>query len=275
MRLPEGPALNQKIFQTLLSGCLLLVLAMGIGRFGYTALLPQMSQEGILSLREASWVAVANLVGYWVGAVWASWARGKHVCWRMRSAVVIGIATLAAMGWVVHPVGMAVLRFIAGVSSAGVFVYGTSLVLAQLNTLRAPHASGFHFMGVGVGIVFSALAALSLLEVGVSSAWGWWGFALFATASALPAWWFLEEPPPMAPVSPKRDEPAHSFPPYHWLALGYGFAGLGYIINATFLPKILSAQSVWMGLWAWACVGVTAVLGMLFWARMGRRWGPC
>src|SRR3954452_7041608 len=46
-----------------------LAVAMGIGRFAFTPLLPLIQQDAGVSLVQGSWLATANYVGYLVGAL--------------------------------------------------------------------------------------------------------------------------------------------------------------------------------------------------------------
>src|SRR5437868_12683032 len=46
-----------------------LAVAMGIGRFAFTPLLPLMQQDAGVSLVQGSWLATANYAGYLAGAV--------------------------------------------------------------------------------------------------------------------------------------------------------------------------------------------------------------
>ena len=52
-----------------LAGMLSLAVAMGIGRFAFTPLLPMMLHDGVVDLPGASWLATANYLGYWLGAM--------------------------------------------------------------------------------------------------------------------------------------------------------------------------------------------------------------
>src|SRR5258706_296312 len=54
-----------------LAGLAALAMAMGIGRFAFTPLLPMMQQDAGLSLAQGGYLASANYVGYLVGALWA------------------------------------------------------------------------------------------------------------------------------------------------------------------------------------------------------------
>ena len=46
-----------------------LAIAMGIGRFAFTPILPMMLADGVIDLAAASWLASANYLGYLAGAV--------------------------------------------------------------------------------------------------------------------------------------------------------------------------------------------------------------
>jgi hypothetical protein len=52
-----------------LAGMASLGVAMGIGRFAFTPILPMMLADGVLDLPAASWLASANYLGYLVGAL--------------------------------------------------------------------------------------------------------------------------------------------------------------------------------------------------------------
>ena len=51
------------------AGLVALAVAMGIGRFAFTPLLPMMLHDGVVNLPAASWLASANYFGYLVGAL--------------------------------------------------------------------------------------------------------------------------------------------------------------------------------------------------------------
>ena len=55
-----------------LAGLTALGVAMGIGRFAFTPILPMMQQDFAMSLGEGGWLASANYLGYLVGALSAA-----------------------------------------------------------------------------------------------------------------------------------------------------------------------------------------------------------
>ena len=76
---------DRKTWLVLGSGIVVLAVAMGIGRFAFTPLMPLMMRDGTLSaVGGAEWVAAANYGGYLVGALTASWFSSNPravLCW--------------------------------------------------------------------------------------------------------------------------------------------------------------------------------------------------
>ena len=69
-----------------LAGLVSLAVAMGLGRFAFTPLLPMMLNDGVLDLPAASWLASANYFGYLLGAMLCTlqpwlWARFRWLPW--------------------------------------------------------------------------------------------------------------------------------------------------------------------------------------------------
>ncbi|HWH82485.1 MAG TPA: YbfB/YjiJ family MFS transporter, partial [Burkholderiaceae bacterium] len=88
-----------------LAGAVALAVAMGIGRFAFTPLLPMMLHDGVVDLHGASWLATANYLGYLVGALLCMfqpriWARAPRLPpidapWLVRAGLVAtGLLTL-------------------------------------------------------------------------------------------------------------------------------------------------------------------------------------
>jgi len=264
-----------------LTGAVALAIAMGIGRFAFTPLMPMMLHDGLLDLPAASWLASANYLGYLVGAVlcmlqpWV-WARlglrGAPDAAAMVRASLLATAVLTLAMALPWPAAWPTLRFAAGVACAFVFVYISGWCLGQLARRGRAALGGSMYTGPGVGIVASGVVA----SAAQGAALGWAVFAALALALALlvrPVLLHGTLPPlPVAAAgSPSAGTPARaSAGELALLIAGYGCAGLGYIVSATFLPVIARQAlpgSPWLDLF-WPLLGVGVVVGALLTTRV-------
>lgn len=269
-----------------LAGMASLGVAMGIGRFAFTPILPMMLADGVLDLAAASWLASANYLGYLVGALlcmlqpwfWTRFPRLPSLAFSqlVRGGLLMtGVLTLA-MGWLEAP-AWPLLRFLAGVTSGVVFVYTSGWCLSRLASLGVPSMGGFIYMGPGAGIVLSGLAASGMVAGRWTAAGAWLVFGALAFVLSALAWRFLqggtERLQPLAARSPQESGhvPAdqatlkanHGAAEMLLLTLAYGLAGFGYIITATFLPVIARSAlpgSHWLDLF-WPLFGAGVMLG--------------
>ena len=68
-RLSPGSTLPLSTTSLVSAGFVALAVAMGIGRFAFTPVLPMMRHEGALSITGVAWLASANYAGYLAGAL--------------------------------------------------------------------------------------------------------------------------------------------------------------------------------------------------------------
>ncbi|MET0311227.1 MAG: YbfB/YjiJ family MFS transporter [Burkholderiaceae bacterium] len=283
MRATPGP------WAVVLAGMVALAVAMGIGRFAFTPILPMMMAEGQVDVPAASWLASANYLGYLVGALlctfqpWISRAMGRqplvHATPLVRGGLVATALLTVAMA-VQVPAAWPVLRFASGVASAVVFVYTSGWCLAQVARAGMPQLGGVMYTGPGVGIAISGLFASGMVAWHWKAATGWLIFGVLAAVLTASVWKVFQgdAAPAAAPVASAGPAPAGAAGEMGWLALAYGLAGFGYIITATFLPVIARQAipgSAWLDLF-WPIFGVGVVLGALISSRIpgrgDRRW---
>jgi hypothetical protein len=272
--------------RVVVAGMVSLAVAMGIGRFAFTPLLPMMLADGVVDLATASWLASANYLGYLLGALACTfqpwlWRRlGIHAPIDAPALVLGGLAATSvltlgmALPW---PQGWPALRFAAGVASAFVFIFTSSWCLTQLARLALPAMGALIFAGPGGGIVLCGLAATVMVAWQGSAALGWLVFGVLAAALTAAIWpVFARGNPsaasvtPPAAAAPPHADGAHGATEIALLAFAYGLAGFGYIITATFLP-VIARQSLpgspWLDMF-WPILGAGVVVGVLVASRI-------
>jgi predicted MFS family arabinose efflux permease len=260
-----------------------LAVAMGIGRFAFTPLLPMMLADGMIDLAAAGWLASVNYLGYLAGALLCTfqpriWARlprlpaidGPKVI--RGGLVATGVLTLGmALPW---PPLWPLLRFAAGVASALVFVYTSGWCLAALARRGDAALGGAMYTGPGAGIVVSGLFASAMVAWHWRAASGWLIFGGLAFVLMATVWRTLRSDTvatvPGTAAAARGDVPAHGRAEVGCLTAAYGLAGFGYIITATFLPVIARAAlpgSPWLDLF-WPIVGIGVITGALLATRV-------
>ncbi|WP_309249659.1 YbfB/YjiJ family MFS transporter [Paraburkholderia sp. CNPSo 3274] len=258
-----------------------LAVALGVGRFAFTPLLPLMLHGGALDLRHGGWLASLNYAGYFVGAI-------SCVALRMAPAKIVRAGLVAtvlltlAMGFTQQFWIWAVVRFVAGAVSAWTFVFASQWGLRRLAQLGANEWGGVIYTGPGIGIIATGLFVSAAGGLGART--GWIGFGLISALLAAVVWSTFGEdmralaPRPAASAASAAASVAHEREGRRadafWLVLLYGVPGFGYIITATFLPVIARHAlpgSAWPDLF-WPMLGAALIAGALLAARFPLHW---
>ena len=270
-----------------LAGMAALAVAMGVGRFAFTPLLPMMLHDGVVTLAGGSWLATANYLGYLIGALacmalpWVAprarqrWHAARLARWGLAATVLLtlGMALPLSGTW-------PALRFAAGVASALVFLNVSVWCMLRLVALGQGALGGLIFCGPGLGIVLTGLSASAMVALQWPAAAGWAVFGLLSVGLCAAIWPVLQGvamPASAAAAGPVVDgsTPGHGVWARTGLTLAYGLAGLGYIVTATFLPVIaraaLPAGSPWPDLF-WPLFGAGVALGAALSTRTPATW---
>ncbi len=277
---------SQRPWLVAIAGMLAMASAMGVGRFAFTPLLPMMLHDGTINLTQGSWLAMSNYLGYFVGSLvcmalpWVAkgfvqrWHPARMVHWWLFITVLLTAAMALNL-----PAGWASLRFVSGVASAVVFLNITLWCMSQLAHLGRPALSGLLFCGPGIGIALTGLATSAMVTAQWHATAGWLVFAVLALvlwALVLPVVRGQLAPPPLSATPGAAVVVAPEGPiDRALLSLAYSFAGLGYIVTATYLPVIargaLPAGSAWPDLF-WPMFGGGVALGAYLSTHVPARW---
>jgi len=260
----------------LVAGGAALAVAMGIGRFAYTPILPAMEAAAHLDTNQAGLLASANYAGYLAGALATAVipraVRGRVLVVSLLAVVV----TTALMASTTSLVAWGVIRFLSGLASAGVFVLASGIVLDALRQGGWASLSGWLYSGVGVGI---ALSGVVVRVAGGALGWrgDWLVLAVLAAGAIVPAWrWLLLDhrtAATMARAQPILGRGVRTA--LILLFLAYFLEGLGYIVTGTFLVAIVDRMRGLgeFGPSVWIVVGLAAAPSGIVWVGLAARIG--
>jgi predicted MFS family arabinose efflux permease len=263
-------------------------ISLGLTRFSYALLLPAMRADLGWSYLTAGMMNTVNAAGYLVGALLTPlWLRRGDARTVFLAGCAATATSLLAHGLVTSDSALYLVRFVAGVSNALVFVAG-GLLAARLAT-AAPTATtqasssglvlGVYYGGTGLGIVVSALVVPPALGRAVVHAWqgAWLAFAALAfvaTGLATLATTALRAAAPAAPSAVPGGQPsAFAWWPFAAALLAYLLFGLGYIGYMTFVISLLREEQVSEGTATafFALLGLAVMASPWIWATVLQR----
>jgi MFS family permease len=259
-----------------------LAVAMGIGRFAFTPLLPLMVRDGSLPQGAGAWLATSNYLGYLAGALTAS-RLGLSLPTLLRASLVGIVMATAAMGVFDGLAVWIFLRFVAGVLSAYTLVATSAWALQHLSRAASATLSGMVYAGVGLGIALTGLFCTVAAQPGVPTGRLWLELGMLAALAVACSSPFVGLPLETSAIARSTSHPDVSPSPNAGIVVCYGVLGFGYILPATFLPAL--ARDVvddpqLFGL-AWPVFGVASALSTIAAARLFGRanrlrvWAVC
>ncbi|PLP57746.1 MFS transporter [Mesorhizobium loti] len=258
-----------------IAGLIAMAVAMGIGRFVYTPILPGMMEELHLSAGDAGLIASSNYLGYLLGAFAAAggWAHGRER--------VVMLAALAASGVLAGLMGLTdstlaflAIRFLAGVASAFVIVFLAAIVFSHLAVAGRSGLQALHFSGVGLGIAGSSLMMALLVSSHATWVAGWIGAAVLSLAGFIVTLLMIDRGPALSGASGR--EPALKWSaPLVKVTIAYGMFGFGYIVTATFLVAIVRQGGGGRTFEAmvWMVTGLAGMPSIWLWQKIAGRTG--
>ncbi|WP_319772010.1 YbfB/YjiJ family MFS transporter [Breoghania sp.] len=266
------------VFPVAIGGLCSLVASMGIARFMFTPILPFMVEDAGLTPGEGGLIASANFLAYMIGALAAASGRLNALLPGDRrtiflSAIAVSAITTAAMGLFGNVAIFMIIRFISGLSSAYVLVFGSALVMDRINAAGRPGLVALYFSGVGFGMAGSALLVAGLAAAGADWRTFWYAGGL-VTVALLAVCAVLVDPAP----EPRRSRPTVSARPSRQLValyVSYGLFGFGYVITTTFISTMarMSPALSPYETEIWAALGFAAIPSVALWVAAARRIG--
>ena len=266
--------LNPKILVLILTGSAALALAIGIGRFSYTPILPYMLEELKISKTNGGLIASWNFFGYLCGSLLSILSFFKRkIKFVFFISVITSILTTLLMSFYNVVTDFIAIRFVAGLSSAFVLIFGTALILPSIQEVGKKSLSTSHFMGVGFGIVISSILVSILGNYGFNWSDLWIGVAILSIILAIPI--FLFTPNEMNSNENNKSSSSYSNLSFNLITLSYGLYGFGYVILGTFIST-MARETVGLQsteVYVWLLVGLAGIPMVVFWPWFGKKIG--
>ena len=245
---------------------------LGIGRFAYSLVLPDMRDSLGWSYSAAGFMNTINAAGYLVGALMASRLIRKFgLSAAVRWGTVASLVSLVLCALSGNFIVLSFARLLSGVGAAAAFVAGGALAarIAQSQPVRANFLLSLFYAGPGLGILASGLIAPFVLQAFGPGSWWivWWAMTLLAVIMTAPLLLTpIDTDGALADAAPA----SFALRPISIYLVGYFLFGAGYIAFMTFMIAYVrdagggaAAQSAF-----WSLIGVSAFATPWLWRRV-------
>ena len=258
----------------ILTGIAALTIAVGIGRFSYTPILPYMISELNLTTTEAGLIASSNYLGYLLGSLIPIFPQfPKNIRSIFIYSIFISIISLFAMGLTNTFEVFILIRFIHGIFSAFVLILGTSLIVSHVQKKGKIFLGTAHFSGVGLGMALSAIVVSYLGFLNFTWDELWFSIGILAIMLSFQIIKFT--PIQKAEVKYNLKSKNKTSLGFSLITISYGLYGFGYVAFGTFISTM---SRLTPGLektepYVWFVVGVTGIPSVFFWNWFGSKIG--
>lgn len=247
-------------------------ISLGIARFAYALVLPDMRDSLGWSYSAAGFMNTINAVGYLAGALLASrLIRRFGLAANVRWGTIACLASLALCALTGNFIALSFARLLAGVGAAAAFIGGGALAatIAQTHPRRADFLLSLFYAAPGIGILASGLIAPYVLQAAGPGSWWivWWVLTLVSGIMIIP---LLLAPLGSHTLVDQATRTHFAITPVLIYLASYFLFGAGYIAYMTFMIAYVrdsgggaTAQSVF-----WSLIGISAFATPWVWRRV-------
>jgi predicted MFS family arabinose efflux permease len=273
VRAPACPSPTAHPARLILILSLAPTVGLGIGRFAYSLVLPDMRDALGWSYSAAGFMNTVNAAGYLVGALMTSrLVKRFGLPAAVRWGTLASLASLALCALSGNFFVLSFARLLAGLGAAAGFIAGAALAaqIAQSQLARANFLLSLFYAGPGLGILASGLIAPFVLQAFGPGSWWivWWALTLLGVAMTVPV--LLLAPIDTGAVIADAAPAKFAIRPVLVYLAGYFLFGAGYIAYMTFMIAYIrdagggtAAQSAF-----WSLIGVSAFATPWVWRRV-------
>ncbi len=260
----------------LLAGIIALIIGVGLARFAFTSLLPYMLIEH-LSLTFAGVLASINFAAYLSGSIFAVFIKDiQKKVFYFRTGLFLAVFTTYVLAFTTNEYVWLISRMVAGFAAAMCLVVGSAIVMSKLKIKDKTKSMGIHFSGIGFSIFIPDLIMRFAFYNDVSWMQAWLYLAVFGSFIIFYPLYILD-----VDKNNKADLKTHKldkslFSPFVLiLIIAYFTEGVGFVIQATFLPDIINSLEGLDGYGGltWLIVGFSGIFSCVIWMRLASIYG--
>jgi MFS family permease len=260
----------------LLAGIISLIIGVGVARLSFTSLLPLMLND-FLSVKFAGFLASLNYIGYLAGAIFAIFIKDIYSKVKyLRLGLFLSIISTFILGITTNEILWIFSRVIAGFGTAMHLVVCSSIVMTKLNLDNKTKVMGIYFSGIGFSIVTTDLLIkyINLYE----NLWqvSWVYLSIFALIFSIYPWYILSIDKNIKTQIVKHKIDKSIFTPFIIiLIIAYFCEGIGFVVQATFLPDIINKLEGLEGYGGltWLFVGIAGIPSSILWMKLAHKYG--
>lgn len=272
------PQVLRRDFWTVATLALAPAVGLGIARFAYALVLPDMRADLGWTYADAGWMNTSNAAGYLLGALLCTRAIAMTGAFRV---MVIGVwacvIALVLCALAQQSVALNAARGFAGVGGGLAFVSGGVLAahIAQRNPEHGALYLGLFYAGPGLGIFLSGITVPMVLALFGAGSWRIAWVALAGLSLVFSVSVMRVKVAEISTPEPEKDRVDRQPFALKMLPLlgGYLLFGAGYIAYMTFMIAWVRDGGGGAGFQAafWASIGAAAMASPWIWARLLKR----
>jgi predicted MFS family arabinose efflux permease len=256
--------------------------ALGMGRFSFTPMMPMLIAEGVASPAGVNLAAALMMVGYTVGAIGSAWAGRRFGTRRMvRLALMVISAALATEALPLPLELHALMRFLCGMGGAVLIILAPSLLLQSTSADGRAKVAGLTYTGIGLGTLISGAVVPWAGTVATASL----ALAALSAVAMVSSYWLPAPSPPVHHAQSDSDPAVRlswsqklrrGWPVVGLVALAYALDAFAYVPHSALWGTFV-AQEVGLGVTVaghhWMLFGLGAICGPMLVARFAATLG--
>ncbi len=277
MTVQNAPSTQGAFWGPVIAGYCGLLVAIGMGRFGFPPLIPAMVEAGWATPTTLNLSAAFNLAGYMAGAL-AS-IKATRLLGVRALIILASIASVSAFAFSAIPLPSPVfiaLRTLSGVTGGLMMIVIPPVVASTVAPTRRGIAGGLTFAGVGTGFMLSGTVVPLFAAQGPAAAWLACTAIIAAAAIALVLTLPRTPPPEPARAAAQAASSWRTSPAFIGLAAAYSAAAAGYVPHTTIFVDHIARDlgyGLVVGGWIWILAGCTAVVAPMVAGLAADRFG--